>query len=65
MENKHYFVNAILMLIGAVCFGIVTYGNFYRNNILMGSLCLIATLCDLISFIMNLIKYRSGKTDTQ
>ena len=41
------------MLIGAICFVIVTYGNFYRGNNELGYLSLIPTTCDIISCILN------------
>ena len=49
------------MLIGTICFGIVTYGHFYRNNYAMGILCFIAALCDFAAFIINIVKYRNSK----
>ena len=61
MKKDNYLVSALLMLIGSICFGIVTYGHFYRNNYMLFGLCLIATICDFISFILNFLKYNNNK----
>ena len=58
-EKKKFLVSSILMLIGAICFGIVTYANFYRGNIALGCLFLIATICDLISCVLYFRKYKN------
>ena len=59
MDNKKkYLTSAILMLIAAICFGIMTYANFYRGKNLLGWLCLIATICDIISSILNYRNYK-------
>lgn len=55
-KEKNYLKSSILMLIGSICFGIVTYGHFYDNEYTMGIFCLVATLCDFISFIINIDK---------
>lgn len=60
-NDKNYLLAAILMLVGSLCFGIVTYGHFYENEYMMGILCLVATLCDFMSFIINIIKCRKNK----
>lgn len=57
-KEKNYLLSAILMLVGTICFGIVTYAHFYENEYMLGILCLVATLCDFISFIINIVKYR-------
>lgn len=57
-DKKRFLTSAILMLIGAICFGIMTYANFYRGKNVLGWLCLIATICDIISCILNYIKYK-------
>jgi hypothetical protein len=59
MENKkNFLISSILMLIGAICFGIMTYAHFYMGHKSLGWLCLVATICDLISCILNYIKYK-------
>lgn len=60
-REKNYLISAILMLVGTICFGIVTYGHFYRNDNMLGILCLVVALCDFISFIVNIVKYRNNK----
>ena len=57
-DKKKFLTSAILMLIGAICFGIMTYANFYRGKNVLGWLCLIATICDIISCVLNYIKYK-------
>lgn len=57
-DKKRFLTSAILMLIGAICFGIMTYANFYRGKNVLGWLCLIATICDIISCVLNYIKYK-------
>ena len=60
MENKkRNLISSILMLIGAICFGIVTYANFYKGNNTLGYLCLIATICDIISCVLNYRNYKN------
>ena len=61
MENKRYLVNSILMLVGTICFGIVTYGYFYEKKYILGFLCLVPAVCDLISFVINVVKYKNSK----
>lgn len=46
------------MFIATIFFGIVAYRYFNKNNISIGSMWLIAALCDFISFIANLVKYK-------
>ena len=59
MENKkRSLISSILMLIGAICFGIMTYAHFYRGETTLGWLCLIATLLDIISSILNYKNYK-------
>lgn len=57
-KKKNNLISAILMLIGAICFGIMTYAHFYRGNNILGCLCLIATICDIISGVLNYIHYK-------
>lgn len=60
MDNKkRNLVSSILMLIGAICFGIMTYAHFYRGNTAIGCLCLIATFCDIISCVLNYKNYKN------
>lgn len=61
MKNKRYLVNSILLFVGTICFGIVTYGYFYEKNYMLGFLCLVATVCDFISFVINVIKHKNSK----
>lgn len=57
-DRKKFLISAILMLIAAACFGIMTYANFYRGKNTLGWLCLIATVLDIISSVLN---YRNFK----
>lgn len=60
MDNKkRNLISSIMMLIGAICFGIVTYANFYLGNTTLGCLCLIATICDIISCFLNYRNYKN------
>ncbi len=60
MDNKkRNLISSIMMLIGAICFGIVTYANFYNGKTTLGWLCLIATICDLISCVLNYRNYKN------
>lgn len=58
IKNKNYLVCAIIMFIATIFFGIVAYRYFNKNNISIGAMWLIAALCDFISFIANLVKYK-------
>ena len=58
-DKKRFLTSAILMLIGAICFGIMTYANFYKGNNTLGYLCLIATICDIISCVLNYRNYKN------
>ena len=59
MENKKKsLTSSILMLIGAFCFGIMTYANFYGGKTILGWLCLVATICDVISSVLNYKNYK-------
>lgn len=57
-SNNNYLVSAILMLIGAICFGFATYANFHTNNTSQFFLFMAATICDIIACILNFVKYK-------
>ena len=61
MKNKNYLISAIIMLIATICFGIIAYSYFDRNNISIGYMWLIAAICDFISFVTNMVKYKKKK----
>ena len=42
-------------VIGAICFGIVSYGNFYRGRIGLGVIFLVLTIAQLVLAAMNCI----------
>ena len=60
-KGKNFLISSILLLIGAICFAIVTYGHFYRGENNQGVLCLMATVLDLISCILNYNNYKKIK----
>lgn len=41
--------------IGAICFGIVSYGHFYRERIGLGVTFLVLTIAQLVLAVMNCI----------
>ena len=60
MDNKKKnLISSILMLIGAICFEIMTYAHFYNGNTTLGCLCLVATICDIISCVLNYKVYKN------
>ena len=57
-KNKNYLVSAIIMFIAAIFFGIVAYIKFQENNITLCNVCLIASVCDFVSFVINIVNYK-------
>lgn len=57
-KNKNYLISGIIMFIAAIFFGVIAYINFCEDNITLGYVWLIAAICDFISFITNMVKYK-------
>lgn len=45
----------VCSVIGAICFGIVSYGHFYRGRIGLGVTFLVLTIAQLVLAVMNCI----------
>lgn len=48
----------VCSVISAICFGIVSYGHFYRGRIGLGVLFLVLTFAQLVLAVMNCITSR-------
>ena len=61
MDNKkRVLISSILYLIGAICFAIVAYGNYYNGKIALGNLSVIAASCNIIAVVLNYKNYKNS-----
>ena len=51
--KKKQKVTIICDIIAMICFGIVTYGHFYRGRILFGCIFGLLTIAQLVLAVMN------------
>lgn len=61
MKERNYVVRIIGNLIGSILVGIVAYGFFYTNKILLGIVDTIWAITFLISFVIALVEYKKSK----
>lgn len=55
-KNK---LSTVCMSVGAICFAIVSYGNFYRGNIALAVVTLLATAMNVVSVILINAKFKN------
>lgn len=51
--KKKQKITIICDIIAMICFGIVTYGHFYRGRILFGCIFALLTIAQLVFMVMN------------
>lgn len=57
MGNQQKFIKVVIgcSIVAAVCFGIVSYGHFYRGRMALGWVFALLTIAQLILALMNYI----------
>lgn len=56
--KKNRLIIVICSVIASICFGIVSYGHFYRQQLEMGYLFALLTIAQIV---LGYINYKTGK----